>query len=116
MYKTPTGPKPFRIRFDKIDEFIIFLDGKIKHLILFAFGLFNEICDEIKYLVSKKSGIKNSVNHNFGKIRTDFYNSLPIKNILTFHDVITLIKSVVNKNKNKYYYDIFLEKGLHKDK
>ena len=27
-----------------------------------------------------------------------------------------LIKSVVNKNKNGYYYNIFLEKGLYKDK
>ena len=24
--------------------------------------------------------------------------------------------SVVNKNKNEYYYDIFLEKGLYKNK
>ena len=28
-YKTPTGPKPLRIRFNKIDGFIIPLDGKI---------------------------------------------------------------------------------------
>ena len=27
-----------------------------------------------------------------------------------------LIKLVVNKNKNEYYYNIFLEKGSHKDK
>ena len=49
-------------------------------------------------------------------MRVDSYNSLPIKKILTFHNVIILIKSVVNKNKNKYYYHIFLEKGLNKDK
>ena len=78
--------------------------------------MFNKICDKIKYLISKKSGITNSINHNFGKIRIDSYNSLPIKKILTFHKVIILIKSVVNKNKNKYYYNIFLEKGLYKDK
>ena len=53
-YKTPTGPKPLRIRFDKIDGFIISLDGKIKHLILFDYKLFNKICDKIKYLISKK--------------------------------------------------------------
>ena len=62
-----------------------------------------------------KSGITDSINHNFGKIRIDSYNSLPIEKILTFHNVIILIKSVVNKNKNKYYYNIFLEKGLYKD-
>ena len=49
-------------------------------------------------------------------MRVDSYNSLPIKKISTFHNVIILIKSVVNKNKNKYYYHIFLEKGLYKDK
>ena len=46
--------KPLRIRFDKVDEFIIALDGKIKHLILFGYGLFDKICDKIKYFISKK--------------------------------------------------------------
>ena len=73
-------------------------------------------CDKIKYLISKKSGITDSINHNFGKIRIDSYNSLPIEKILTFHNVIILIKSVVNKNKNNYSDNTFLEKGLHKDK
>ena len=52
-YKTPICPKPLRIRFNKIDGFIISLDGKIKHLILFGYGLFNEICDKTKDLISK---------------------------------------------------------------
>ena len=34
LYKTPTGPKPLRIRFDKIDGFLISLDGKIRHLMI----------------------------------------------------------------------------------
>ena len=42
-----------RIRFDKIDGFIMVLDGKIKHLVLFDYGLFGKICNEIKYLISK---------------------------------------------------------------
>ena len=58
-----------RIRFDKIDGFIMVLNGKIKDLVLLA-----------------------------------------------FHNVIILIKSVVNKNKNKYHYNRFLEKGLYKYK
>ena len=114
-YKTPTGPKPLRIRFNKIDGFIIALDSKNKHLILFDDGLFNKICDKVKYFFSKESGIPNSINHNFGKIRIDSSNSLPIKKIVTFH-VIILNKTVVNKNENKYYYNIFLEKGSYKDK
>ena len=115
-YKTSADQKPLRIRFDKIDGFIISLDGKIKHLILFDYGLFNKTCDEVKYHIIKKSGITNSINHNFGKIRIDSYNSLPIKNILTFNNVTILIKSVVKKNKNKYYHNILLEKGSFKDK
>ena len=53
----------------------------------------------IKYLISEKSGITKNINHNFGKILNDSYNSLPIEKIMTFHNVIILIKSVVNKNK-----------------
>ena len=75
-HKTPAGPKSLHIRFDKIDGFIIALDGKNKHLLLFDYGLFNKIYDKIKYLISKKSGITNSINHNLGKIRIDSNNSL----------------------------------------
>ena len=69
-------PKPLRIRFGKIDGLILALDGKNKHLILFNYVLFKQICNKIKYLISKESGITNSINHNFGKIRIDSYNSL----------------------------------------
>ena len=85
-----------RIRSDKIDKFIRVLDGEIKHLILFDY---DNIGNKIKYLISEKGGIANSVNHNSGEIRIDSYNFLPPEKILTFHNVIILIKSVVNKNK-----------------
>ena len=38
-YKHLTGPKPLRIRFVKLNRFIIAIDGKIKHLVLFDYGL-----------------------------------------------------------------------------
>ena len=57
-YKTPTGPKPLHVRFDKLDRFIIALDVKIKHLVVFNYELLKKICDKIKYLTSKKSGIQ----------------------------------------------------------
>ena len=104
-----------RIRFDKIDRFIKIHD-KIRHLGLFDYGYCDKSCDTIKYLLIEKSGITDSSNHNFVKIRIDSYDSLPIEKILTFHHVIILIKSVVNKIKNEYYYDIFLEKSSYKDK
>ena len=64
LYKTSTGPRPLRIKFDKIDGFIMVLDAKIKHLILFNYGLFDKICNEIKYRISKKSGITNSITQS----------------------------------------------------
>ena len=70
----------------------------------------------LNVLQVKKCDITDNINHNFGKIRVDSSNSLPVERILTFHDVIILIKSVVNNHKNNYYYNIFLEKGLCKDK
>ena len=69
------------IRFDKMDGFITSLDGKFKLSILFDYGLFNQICDKFKYLKSQKNGFTNSI--------------------------IILNKSVVNKNENNYYYNIF---------
>ena len=88
----------------------------IRCLVLFDYGWFDKICDRIKYLISEKSGITDSINHNFGKIRIDSDNSLPIEKILTFHNVIILIKSVANKNEDNYYSNIFLGKGSYKDK
>ena len=114
-YKTSTGPKPLGIRFDKIDGFVR-VCGESRYLVLFDDGLFDKIFDKVKYLISEKSGITNSINHNSGKIRIDSHNSLPIEKISTFHNVIILIKLVVNKNKNEYYYNILLEKGSYKDK
>ena len=104
------------IRLDKIDGFVRVRGSEFRHLVLLDNGLFDKICDKIKYLISEKSGIADSFKHNFGKIRIDSYNSLPIEEILTFPIVIILIKSIVNKNKNEYCYNIFLQKGFYKDK
>ena len=104
-YKTWASPEPLRIWLDKIDRFILALDGKMKHLILFDYRLFNKICNKIKYQ-NQNIKLKNGI---------DSYNSLPIKIILTFHNIIIIIKPAVNKNKNECYYNIFLEKCLYKD-
>ena len=99
-YRTSTDSKPLRIRFDKIDEFIK-IHGKIRYLVLFYYSYCDKICDKIKYLLSQKNSITGSINHKFGRIRTDSYDYLPIEKILIFHEVIILITSVVNKNKNE---------------
>ena len=100
-YKRSTGPKPLHIRFDKTNGFIRVLDAEIEDLVLFDYELFDKTCDRIKYLISKKNGITDSINHNFGKIRIDSFNFLLIEKILTFNNVMIRIKSVVNKNKNE---------------
>ena len=81
--------------FDKIEGFIRVRGGEFRSLVLFDFGLFDKICDKIKYLISAKGGITDSINHNFGKIRIDSYNSLPMKEILTFNNVIIFIKLLI---------------------
>ena len=62
--------------------------------------MFDKIRDKINYFISEKSGITD-INHNFRKIRIYSYSYLPIEKILTFCNVIILIKSVVNKNENE---------------
>ena len=65
----------------------------------------------IKFLLKEKSGVTFSINHNFAIIRIGSYNYLAIEKILTFDNVIIVIKSIVNKYKNAYSYNIFLENG-----
>ena len=70
------------IRFNKIDGFIRALNGEIKHLVLYDYELSDKICDRIEYLISERSIIKDSINHNFRKVRIDSYNYLSIKKYL----------------------------------
>ena len=61
-------------------------------------------------LRSIKSGITYINSHNYAKIEVNSYDSLPLEKAMTFDDVINLIKSVFNKDKSNFYYNIFLEK------
>ena len=70
----------------------------------------------MRYLISEKSGITDSINHNFKRIRIDSYNSLPIEKKIDFYKVKILIKSVVNKNKNNYYCKYFFRKRFNEHK
>ena len=79
-------------------EFIKIYDEN-RSLVLFGYGWCDEICDRIKYPINEKSGITDSINLNFGRIRIDSYNFFAYLKILTFHNVVTLVQSVVNKKK-----------------
>ena len=50
--------------------------------------------NRIRYLISEKGGITDSINHNFGRIRIDLYNSLNTEKILTFHHEFSLSQFV----------------------
>ena len=64
-------------------------------------------------IIEVKSGIKYVISHNYAKIKVDSYYFLPLEKAMTFDYVIILIKSVFNKDKTNYYYNIFLEKAFY---
>ena len=87
-----------RIRFDKIDGFIRIYDRN-RYLPLFGSEKYGTIYDRTIYLVSLKSGITYIFSHYFAKIKVDSYESLTIEKIFSLHNIITLIKSVLSKDK-----------------
>ena len=105
-YQTLNDSKPLQfcnwkpIRFEKIDGFMRIYD-KTRHLTLFGSEEYEAIYNRIRYLISQKSGITYIFSHYFAKV--DSYDHLPVEKILTLHDVIIHIKSVLNKDKNHYY-------------
>ena len=60
-----------------------------------------------------KSGIRYIFSHNYATIKVESHNTLPLEKIMTLWNVIMLVKSVWNTDKNNYYYNIFLEKDSH---
>ena len=98
-----------RIRFDKIDGFIRIYDGT-RYSTLFCSEKYDAICNRIRYLISLKDSILYVFSLYYAKMKVDSYNSLPIEKRLNLYNVIILVKSVLNKNQNYYYYKIFLEK------
>ena len=65
--------------------------------------LFTTICDAIydaiRYLINLKSSVTYIFSHYFAKIKVDSCDSMPIEKTLTLHNLITLTKSVLRKDK-----------------
>ena len=61
------GSIPLRIGFDKKDGYIKIYD-RIRYLVILGHSSFDKICDSIKYLISEKCGIKDSINQNFARV------------------------------------------------
>ena len=62
--------KPLRIWFNKIDRFIKIYDG-IRYLVMYDYNRYNAIYYMIRYLISEKSSIENSINQIFARIIID---------------------------------------------
>ena len=100
-----------RIRFDEVDGFIRARGDKFRHLVLFEHGLFDKICDKIKYLTSEKVVLQIILIIILEKLELTHIFLYLLKKCCDntqdnthSHNVIILIKSVVNKDKNNYYY------------
>ena len=46
-------------------------------------------------------------------MKVDSYDSLSLEKTMTFGNVIIIITSVCNKDKNNYWHKMFLEKALN---
>ena len=77
---------------------------------LFGSEKYDSIYNRNRYLINVKSVIKYIIFHIRAKIKIDLYDSLPLEKTMTLCNVIILVKLVWNKDKNNYYYNIFLEK------
>ena len=53
------------------------------------------------------------ISHNYSKIKVDSYYSFFREKTMTFHNVMVVIKSVFNRDKSNYYYNIFSEKASY---
>ena len=84
------GTKRLRIRFDKVDGFIRVYDRN-RFAVLLGFEKYNAIYDRIRYLIGLKYSITLVYPYNFGKIKIDSDDDLPLIKTLTLHNVIILI-------------------------
>ena len=62
--------KPSRIWFNKVDKFIKMYDGT-RYLVMYDYNRYNAIYYMIRYLISEKSSIENSINQIFARIIID---------------------------------------------
>ena len=71
---------------------------------------YDAIYNKIRYLPSQEKDITYVSSHNYVKISVYSCDSLPLEKTLTLHNVLILIKSILNKDQNHYYYNTFSEK------
>ena len=111
LCKTLIGVKPLRYMFTRVDWFIKGCDGT-KYLELFIIENYNAICYKIRYLLRLKKGVTYLIFHIYAKVKFGSDDDFPLEERLILDSVITLIKSVFNKNKNHCYDSILLENWI----
>ena len=91
-----------RIKLNEIDAFIRIYDGT-RNLTLFGSENYDAIYNRIRCLISLKSSITYTFSHYFAKIKVDSYDSSRIEKRFILHNVMILIKSILNKDNIHYY-------------
>ena len=81
-----------------------------RYLVLFGGENYESIYNTIRCVIRVKSDIIYDISLNYEKVKDDSCDYFPLEKTLTIHNVIILIPSIFNKDKNNYYYNIFLEK------
>ena len=104
-YETLIDPKPLRIRFDKIDSFTRVYDGT-RYLTLLGSEKYDAIYNRNMYLIIQHIFFFSL----FCKNQSQFLWFFAYRKILTLHNVIIHIESVLNKEKCLYQ----LAKNNHK--
>ena len=95
--------------FDKVDECIRKYDGT-KYLTLFhSHEKYERLFDRIRYLIMFKSNIWGVNSHKYMEIKINSGDILPLEKGLNMPNVV-LLKSVINKNHNHYYHNIYFKK------
>ena len=56
-----------------------------------------------------KSNMLDVYYHKYTKIKINSDNGLALEKPLNMRNVVILVKSIFNKNRNHFYYQIFLE-------
>ena len=107
-YTSLIGAKLLCIKFYKIDRFIWVYDGA-RHWTLYGFEKYDFFWNRSLKVIGAKHGTTYVFPHYYMKFKVDLYDSLLIEKTLKMH-VIIHIKSVLNKDQNHYYYNIFLVK------
>ena len=71
---------------------------ELRYLVLFSREKCDAIYIRIRYLISQNSSITFVFPHHYARFRIDLYDVLLLEQTLTFHNVIILIKLVLNKS------------------